>query len=589
MSFWGAFQTARDYFWSSERVEGQEEKVKAESKDMSAGWGPDDAAESLAKVHIGGGTSSQQQQPKAGAIELFKYDMVAGMWKLISASCEPEYYDENDDSETKAPLWRLEISEGNIDVPISDDLDLQLRSSECRVTFITSKGVWAIRFPSKERFSFFRKIYFDKLFENTYNCENTEANQRSVFGKDLAGKLFTEQSDPMDWEVSDDESEVAAPKKEGEQKTAQPTETPISAMQMGIGDRSYMFRGNHVDVFENKRGGVETKGTSFALNRIGDDAPSKLLLGNNETRMNILMEDRNSTLFHADIETGKVVSEWKFEKDGVEVPMADIATRCKGAQNEDDATLLSLDKNRLCRWDMRDPSGVVEDLSKDAVLDYVTGKDYSKGTNFSCMATAGDGSVAVGSSDGKVRLYNDNQKLTRASTAFPAVAAKVTALDVTFDGQWVVATTDKFIQVLKTSSKDDQGKIINGYKKSLGAKQPRPKLLRLKPEDQAVVGQHPFKNAKFTFVTEANRQERWIVASCGSYTILWNFRKVKLSKGDVTSHGGLTTVTDYHMIEKAEHVVDSAFMHDNYISRRGDPSLVVATDHHIYSTLEDDN
>lgn len=29
--------------------------------------------------------------------------------------------------------------------------------------------------------------------------------------------------------------------------------------------------------------------------------------------------------------------------------MVDIATKCKGAQNEDDSTLLSLDKNRLCR------------------------------------------------------------------------------------------------------------------------------------------------------------------------------------------------------------------------------------------------
>jgi hypothetical protein len=30
---------------------------------------------------------------------------------------------------------------------------------------------------------------------------------------------------------------------------------------------------------------------------------------------------------------------------------------------------------------------------------------FSRGTNFNCFATAGDGSIVVGSKDGKVRLY----------------------------------------------------------------------------------------------------------------------------------------------------------------------------------------
>lgn len=28
----------------------------------------------------------------------------------------------------------------------------------------------------------------------------------------------------------------------------------------------------------------------------------------------------------------------------------------------------------------------------------------------------------------------------------------------------------------------------------------------------------------FTWITEKGRQERWVVASCGNYTVLWNFR-----------------------------------------------------------------
>lgn len=43
---------------------------------------------------------------------------------------------------------------------------------------------------------------------------------------------------------------------------------------------------------------------------------------------------------------------------------------------------------------MRDPTGVVQDTSKMA---YTGGKDYAARTNFTCMATSGDGYVAVGS------------------------------------------------------------------------------------------------------------------------------------------------------------------------------------------------
>ena len=43
--------------------------------------------------------------------------------------------------------------------------------------------------------------------------------------------------------------------------------------------------------------------------------------------------------------------------------------------------------------DMRDPHGIVQDTSK---LSYIGGKDYASRTNFTCMATSGDGYVAVG-------------------------------------------------------------------------------------------------------------------------------------------------------------------------------------------------
>ena len=73
-------------------------------------------------------------------------------------------------------------------------------------------------------------------------------------------------------------------------------------------------------------------------------------------------------------------------------------------------------------------------------------------------------------------------------------------------------------------TQDKNGKETNGFKSRMGSRAPAPRLLRLKPEDQPLLLGAPLRQGKFTWVTEAGREERWIVASCGNYTVLWNFR-----------------------------------------------------------------
>ena len=71
---------------------------------------------------------------------------------------------------------------------------------------------------------------------------------------------------------------------------------------------------------------------------------------------------------------------------------------------------------------------------------------------------------------------------------------------------------------------DKNEKDTNGFRSRMGSKAPKPRLLRLKPEDTVVTKGTNFAKGKFTWVTESGRQERWIVVSCGNYTVLWNFR-----------------------------------------------------------------
>jgi len=65
------------------------------------------------------------------------------------------------------------------------------------------------------------------------------------------------------------------------------------------------------------------------------------------------------------------------------------------------------------RWDTRTREGVVQDSSKAS---YTGGKDYARNTNFTCMATSGDGFVAVGA---KVRAHAFGRVCGAALAAMP--------------------------------------------------------------------------------------------------------------------------------------------------------------------------
>ncbi|PHU12191.1 Protein CYPRO4 [Capsicum chinense] len=52
-----------------------------------------------------------------------------------------------------------------------------------------------------------------------------------------------------------------------------------------------------------------------------------------------------------------------------------------------------------------------------------------------CFATAGDGSIVVGSLDGKTRLYSSSS-IRQAKTSFAGLGAPITHVDITYDEKW---------------------------------------------------------------------------------------------------------------------------------------------------------
>ncbi|KAJ9521148.1 hypothetical protein QJQ45_022851 [Haematococcus lacustris] len=587
-------------------------------------------------------------QPERG-IKLFRFVRAGntGSWELASSNASPRFYDANEDSTTSGKAdWFLEV--GDIEARVDSELSYVMDLPGRRITFSAGEHCYALRFPNDEMFRSFAEELNDKAFYNLTGLHNDESNRTKELGADYAGMFFAKDisermSEPM--EVAGSAPDVPSPK--GETRDEQAMETnedddgsTYQGLIMGAGENNFLMRGRHFDVLRNVVGGVEDKGVTFTIGQLPGTpgprtpgmhpyaTPPKVLLAQSERKMNLLTPDNPNKLMHADIETGKVVSTWSFKKDGVEINMKDIVHDDKAGQLDDRSTFLGLDNNRLCnkgggtsalsppgldpsaplrvfsgrpstpllltgevaacgacgccRWDLRDPNGVV---NTTPVVQYCPGgKDYSRGTNFQCMATSGDGFVAVGSKDGKVRLY-DGKKMTQAKTAIPGLGAPITAIDVTHDGKWVLATTDKYLMVVKTTYEDDKGRDANGFTSRMGGRGAVPRLLRLRPEDTIRTDGRPLSKGKFTWITEKGMSERWVAASCGNFSVVWNFTKVKNCGAESLSFGGLPTSMDYIINSKDEDVVDSAFLHPKYAKNVAleQAALVVATPHRLFN------
>ncbi len=394
--------------------------------------------------------------------------------------------------------------------------------------------------------------------------------------------------DPMLWEAAlDDGPASATSSRSGRNKFRQsmgpsrrapagpPGEEVATELAMGALRNSYLVRGSTVDVFKNVQDGLDD--SERLTLRLADASgaaftPQKALLARGEANLLLLTpnnaaatpgERGSHRVMQYDIERETVVSAWRCAKDDVPIPMRDIVCDTKAAQLEHNtSTFMGLDDNRLVRWDIRARSGAVQDLASPT-LGYAGGHDFARGTGFRCMATTGDGDVVVGGADGKVRLYADST-LRQAKTSFPGLGAPITHVDVTYDGKFVLATTDSYLMVISTLFRDAKsGDLKTGFRAKMGANIAAPRLLKLLPHDVARTGGASFAKARFTWHTGGEAgPERWISAVCGQFSVVWNFRHVIAATAPGAAGG--TTCLEYSLIARDARVVDAGQMHGNY-------------------------
>ncbi|MBA0849775.1 hypothetical protein Goshw_020594 [Gossypium schwendimanii] len=573
----GTAQSREDRITDSESDEGYEEEEEEEEEQYDDALSDHQNTQSSSSTS----TSSGGNTPKA-------------KWVISEKLTSYSFTKENGDNDENC--WVLEVGT-KVRVRVSTEMQLKMFGDQKRVDFV-DKAVWALKFLSDEEYRNFVTQFQNCLFENVYGMEASEENKVKVYGKEFIGWMKPEVADDSMWEDADDLSSGSIPVKGNRELMEEFEEAAnggVQSLALGALDNSFLVNDLGVQVYRNFNRGIHGKGICVKFDaggsRIGgspsSSTPKKALLMRAERNMMLMSPENegkpNATgLKQVDIETGKIVTEWKFEKDGADITMRDITNDTKGSQlDPSESTFLGLDDNRLCQWDMRDRKGVVQNIatSDSPVLHWSQGHQFSRGTNFQCFASTGDGSIVVGSLDGKIRLYSKTS-MRQAKTAFPGLGSPITHVDVTYDGKWVLGTTDTYLVLICTLFTDKDGKTKTGFSGRMGNKIPAPRLLKLTPLDSHLAGNNnKFHGGHFSWVTENGKQERHLVATAGKFSVIWDFQQVKNSGHECyRNQQGLKSCYCYKIVLKDESIVESRFMHDNFaVSNSPEAPLVVAT------------
>nr|XP_043621677.1 protein CYPRO4-like [Erigeron canadensis] len=562
----------------------------------------DDIDSKLKALKLKYSSSVQSQNPNS--VKLYVHvngNTPAAKWivveKLTSYKFIKNDDDDDDDDDDVRGDWILKVG-SKVRVRVSTKMQLKMFGEQKRVDFV-DKNVWAMRFMTDEGYRDFVTKFQSCLFENVYRVEDNDENKVKVYGKDFIGWAKPEIADDEMWE-KEDEGVWKTPVK-GRNDLMQEFEEAasdggIQSLALGALDNSFLVNESGVQVVKNFSHGIHGKGVYVKFDNSGFKGgiggsssgsgmrtPQKALLMRGETNMLLMSpvqqgKPHSSGVNQLDIETGKIVTEWKFEKDGADITMRDITNDTKGSQlDPSESTFLGLDDNRLSQWDMRDRRGMVQTSSP--VLHWNKGHQFSRGTNFQCFATTGDGSIVVGSLDGKIRLYSTTS-MRQAKTAFPGLGSPITHVDVTYDGKWILGTTDTYLILICTLFTDKDGKTKTGFSGRMGSKIPAPRLLKLTPVDSHTAGkQNVFHGGRFSWVTESGKQERHLVATVGKFSVIWDFQRVKNSAHECyRNQQGLKSCYCYKLMTKDESIIESRFMHDKYaVSDSPEAPLVVAT------------
>ncbi|KAK6339521.1 hypothetical protein TWF718_008928 [Orbilia javanica] len=385
---------------------------------------------------------------------------------------------------------------------------------------------WLLRFrdmPSLERFQegLMRGLW-EHLNETSWLKAKSDDRDYIVEAFQDITMSDVEEAEEAESGAEDDEDEDPddSPSDENTQFPDDGAQEENSQLAVGTkSDRSFVIRGNRIGVFKHTPSNHLEFSTT--INKVQTPKgkvfePKKVMLHAGDTSM-ILQDQSNAhSVFRMDIETGKIVDEWKIHDD---IPIINYVPQNKFAQLTNEQTFIGHSKNSLFRVDPR--------LSGNKMVDSEL-KQYVSKNDFSAAATTEKGYIAVASNKGDIRLFD--RLGINAKSHLPALGDPIVGIDVSADGHWILATCRTYL--LLVDAKQETGKNAGklGFEKGFGKDaKPKPRRLALAPSHVAQFQHETKMPLSFTiakFNTGLDTEETSIVASTGPFIITWDLKKV---------------------------------------------------------------
>lgn len=253
--------------------------------------------------------------------------------------------------------------------------------------------------------------------------------------------------------------------------------------------------------------------------------PRNILPINQDAKM-LILDANNSKVVHVlDIPTQSIEATFNLHQ-----PAKHIYTSHKLSPQGNEHSFFSLSSNGVSRQDLRQTSPVMS-------------REYKTG-NFTSASILRDGKYALADESGKIRLYPDIE-YKNAINIIPSLGDSIFYLDATLGGDWILATTVRYLILIPTKSKNG-----SGFDCRLGNKKRPPKKLTISPEDLA---RYNIREIRFTaakFNIDQMDRETSIVTTTGNYMIIWNFNKVKAGK-----------LFDYKIMRMDNYLLGAEFEH----------------------------